>query len=76
MNFFTKAKDSIFLVLKGAAVGIGNAAPFSTRKILSFAFVKKFISNTSPTKIYNCNKKYYCINLSEKQAFLQIVSAL
>jgi len=25
MNFFTKAKDSIFLVLKGAAVGIGNA---------------------------------------------------
>lgn len=27
MNFFTKAKDSIFLVLKGAAVGIGNAIP-------------------------------------------------
>ena len=27
MNFFTKAKDSILLVLKGAAVGIGNAIP-------------------------------------------------
>ncbi len=27
MNFFSKAKDSIFLILKGIAVGIGNAIP-------------------------------------------------
>ena len=27
MNFFAKAKDSIFLVLKGMAIGIGNAIP-------------------------------------------------
>lgn len=27
MNFFVKAKDSIFLVLKGIAIGIGNAIP-------------------------------------------------
>ncbi len=27
MNFFAKAKDSVFLILKGVAVGIGNAIP-------------------------------------------------
>ncbi len=27
MSFFAKAKDSIFLVLKGVAIGIGNAIP-------------------------------------------------
>ncbi|MDE6710358.1 MAG: DUF368 domain-containing protein, partial [Oscillospiraceae bacterium] len=27
MNFFGKAKDSIILVLKGVAMGIGNAIP-------------------------------------------------